>query len=635
MNSSDAPTSVPPVLDPEVDDMPLVEDVRASRTGGPDGSGLVVVEGVWGAAAGGPPPVLFVDDGARRHSLVALDAAPQDDPMAFRATFAVPADLVDHLEEGLALGLGHAEFALTLDTTPVIARRLADQASDAAAEDVELPLTSTGRFDGGDEPDESRGSIAAAILRATEPPLPDPGATVVERSVIAERRAKRSEQIAAVMERRARGAEDTAQELGARIDALEARVAALSTERDRLAAELELQKATVDLAELGREQAEARLAEVLAEAPDPVPVEERAEIAAIRGLPGLEEAARAMREQEPLQAPEPPEPTPGGVDPFADALAKLRGSREDLVATVAPPAEEAAEAEAPERSTAVAPMAEQVVPYLITGEHPRTPWLSWAIAALDERDRRSAARLVAQLLPDQARTVRRDLVYDLDLDGMGPLRVELSADGAGRVLMRDGSSPDAQFALEATPKQFATLAGGGAPLWPSGLRVAGTRRFFLPLARLARRRRRRLALAELVTAGLPLDPGLVIRALASAVPGEWTLGHTFAVTVHVHGSETCRVVVQNGAPLSVLRVDEHGRRSAVVAATTARAPVVAEGAVGGADAVLTLTPGGALPLLAQAEPPSEEEPATVIGDLAAATALLGWFDRVQGLAARG
>ena len=71
------------------------------------------------------------------------------------------------------------------------------------------------------------------------------------------------------MERRARGAEDTAQELGARIDALEARVAELSVERDRLAAELELQKATVDLAELAREQAEARLAEALGEAREP------------------------------------------------------------------------------------------------------------------------------------------------------------------------------------------------------------------------------------------------------------------------------------------------------------------------------------------------------------------------------
>ncbi len=633
MNSSDGPTSVPPVLDPEVDDMPLVEDVRASRTGGPDGSGLVVVEGVWGAVAGGPPPVLFVDDGARRHTLVALDAPPQDDPMAFRATFAVPVDLVDHLETGLALGLGNSEFPLTLDDTTVIARRLAEQAGDAASDDVELPLPPTGRFDRGEDPKESRGSIAAAILRATEPPPPPPGATVVERSVIAERRAKRSEQIAAVMERRARGAEDTAQELGAHIDALEARVAELAAERDRLAAELELQKATVDLADLAREQAEARLAEALGEAPEPVE-EETPDIAAVRHLPGLEEAARAMRAQEPPQ-PVPPAPglEPAGVDPFAEALAKLRTSREDLVAAVVPqasppPTEVEVEVEV------AAPLPEQTIPYLISAEHPRTPWLSWAIAALDERDRASAAQLVAQLLPDQARTVRRDLVYDLDLDGMGPLRVELSADGTGRVLTRDGVSPDAQFALAATPREFATLAGGGAPLWPSGLRVAGTRRFFLPLARLARRRRRRLALAELVGAGLPLDPGLVVRALASAVPGEWTLGQAFAVTVHVHGAETCRVVVRDGAPLRVLRVDEHGRRSAVVAATTAREPVVAEGAIGGADAVLTLTARGALPLLAQAEPPSDEEPTTVIGDLAAATMLLGWFDRVQGLAPR-
>ncbi len=280
-------------------------------------------------------------------------------------------------------------------------------------------------------------------------------------------------------------------------------------------------------------------------------------------------------------------------------------------------------------------MPEQVVPYLITAEHPQTPWLSWAISTLDERDRESAARLVTQLLPDQGRTARRELVYDLDLEGFGPLRVELGADGGGRVLTRDGASPDAAFTVEATPKQFATLAGGGAPLWPSGLRVVSTRRFFLPLARLARERRRKLTLAELVVAGMPLDPVLVIRALASAVPGEWTLGQAFAVTLHVQGSETCRVVVQDGAPLRVLRVDEHGRRSAVVASTTARHPVVAEGAVGGADAVLSLTRGGALPLLAQCEPPADEEPATVIGDLSAVTRLLGWFDRVQSLAPRG
>src|SRR3954465_14457832 len=161
MNSSDAPTSVPPVLDPEVDDMPLVEDVRASRTGGPDGPGLVVVEGVWGAAAGGPPPRLFLDDGGRRHAPLAPAAPPPDDPTAFRATFAVPADLVGHLDEGLALGLGHAEFPLTLEATPGIARGVAQHGGAARPEDIELPLPPSGRFDREDEPAESRGSIAA------------------------------------------------------------------------------------------------------------------------------------------------------------------------------------------------------------------------------------------------------------------------------------------------------------------------------------------------------------------------------------------------------------------------------------------------------------------------------------------
>jgi len=43
---------------------------------------------------------------------------------------------------------------------------------------------------------------------------------------------------------------------------------------------------------------------------------------------------------------------------------------------------------------------------------------------------------------------------------------------------------------------------------------------------------------------------------------------------------------------------------------------------------------GALPLLAQTEPPVDEEPATVLGDLTAATTLLAWFDRAQGLKPR-
>jgi hypothetical protein len=422
------PAYAAPVLESELGDMPLVEDVRASRSGGPDGSGLVVVEGVWGAVAGGPPPVLLVDDGARRHTLAALDGAPPDDPMAFRATFAVPAELVDSLEQGLALGLGRTEVPLALGEPsedggdpwlqgpPVIARRLSSEAEAQAAPapeappaDDDVPMTPGRRFDrGADEPSPSRGSIAAAILRATAPPPPQ-GATVVERSVIAERRARRSEQLAAVMERRARGLEESAQDLEERIAALEARVAEVTKERDRLLAELELQRAASTQAQIARAEAEARLAELLDSRPAVQP--ERGEIAAVRGLPGLEEAARALREQEPAQPV--PAPAADAPDPFADALAKLRSGREaDIAAAVTLGAVRPRETVA-----AVVPstLREQVIPYVISAEHPRTPWLAQAIVALDGRDRRSAAALVAGLLPDQARTARGSLVYDLDL----------------------------------------------------------------------------------------------------------------------------------------------------------------------------------------------------------------------------
>jgi len=683
------------VLEPEVDANPLLDDLRATRGEASDGSVTVVVEGVWNGAAGGPPPVLHVDDGSRRHTLAALDAPPPDDPLAFRATFSVPAELAGALGDGVVLGIGAAQMPVAfadpvqdawLQGPPVLARRLEPAPAPAGTEPQppepgeELTVTPGRRFE---RSVAGHGAIAAAILRATaapEPePEPEPGsereATVVERSVIAERRARRSEQLAAVMERRARGAEVTAQELGRRIAALEARIAEISAERDRLAAELELQRAAMAQAQAAREAAEARLAQLLeaeaseggrpaaeaapqaapaegaqeASTPETAPEPETAapagaEIAAVRGLPGLEEAARALRDQEPPR----PAPTPvaeNGADPFADALAKLRSGREDIAAVAAaaggperldmpapPPPQPAPRVDV---AAAVArPATEHVVPYLISARHPRTPWLAGAITALDARDREAAARLVAALLPAQALGTGRALVYDLHLEGLGALRVELDADGTGRALPREGDSADAAFALYATPAELARLVAGGAPLWPRGLRVE-RRRMSMPLVRLARRRRKPVRLADLVTAGIALDPALAIRALACAVPPEWTAGHAFGVTVLVEGRDACRVRVQDRAPLQVTVGDGPASRPAVAVAAVAAGREPSSAALAGeADAVLRVSERGALPLLAHAEPPADEEPATVLGDLAAATTLLSWFDRVQGLTPR-
>jgi hypothetical protein len=647
-------------LDSQADETPLVQDVRAWRATDSDGSGRVVVEGAWSSVAGGPPPVLLVDDGVRRHTLVALDEQPPDDPLAFRATFAVPAELAGHLDEGLALGLGRAEIPLALgepapepwlDGPPVIAQRLTPAPVEtgepaappagppSVAEPVlgdDLPLPPSRRFDRGASA-AGRGSIAAAILRATAPP-PAEGATVVERSVIAERRAKRSEQLAAVMERRARGAEDTAQELSERIAALEARITEIAAERDRLAAELELQRAATVQAQLAREDAEARLAELVdpeGAQPEAEPEPAPRDIAAARRLPGLEEAARAMREQEPARPAATPEPQ-SGPDPFDDALAKLRSNGE-LAAAVAPrvtaePAPEPPpgdEQPSPVIAAAAPRPPERVVPYLISADHPRTPWLARAIATLDAQDRDAAALLVTGLLPDQARTFGRPLAYDLDLAGRA-LRVHLGEDGSGRVLQRDEASGDAAFAVAASPTEFAPFAAGGAPWWPRGLRTAGAR---APFARLARKRRRPVTLADLVDAGVQLDPQLAVRALACAVPAAWTAGHAFTVALQIPGREACRVLVGDGMPLRVLGAGEAQPRPGVVAATSLQRPesILVRGA---ADAVLGVTARGALPLLAQAEPPAGEEPAVVVGDAEAATTLLRWFDRVQGLTPR-
>ena len=153
------------VLESGLDDTPLVEDVHAIREGGPDGSGLVVVEGVWGGVPGGPPPVLIVDDGTRRHTIAALDGPPPDDPMAFRARFAIPAELVDRLGEGLALGVGRTEVPLRLTAggsgdgswlqgPPFLAARLGEEPGPAdapvpgEAPEDDLPMPPMRRFRG-------------------------------------------------------------------------------------------------------------------------------------------------------------------------------------------------------------------------------------------------------------------------------------------------------------------------------------------------------------------------------------------------------------------------------------------------------------------------------------------------------
>ena len=485
--------------------MPLVEDVRASRTGGPDGSGLVVVEGVWGAVAGGPPPVLFVDDGARRHTLVALAAAPPDDPTAFRATFAVPADLVGRLEEGLALGLGRAEVPLKLSESgpasvsmargaPVIARaRLAERRQEATpkARGRRAAAAAGRRFDR-ERPVRRRGS--AGGHRRRHPARHDAGpagagATVVERSVIAERRAKRSEQIAAVMERRARGAEDTAQEPRPRSTRSRSGWREVFAERDRLRApSCKRQRGLADSGAAGRGQAERASASC---SPDRRPKRRR---------PPPRERCRgsrrrlgrcASRSRAAVRRP------PSGPDPFADALAKLR-ARSDLAAVAAPrvvaeaPSPVVAEAPSPVVAQAAAPQepASRCSPSRSSRtSSPRSTPDAVAVVG-DRRARRarpeSAARLVVHCCP----TRRGRCAAPSSTTSTSRARRPAGGagrDGGGRVVHAGAAPrPTPRSSLDATPQS-------SRPSRPAARRCAqraarGRRPPVLPPAHAARTR---------------------------------------------------------------------------------------------------------------------------------------------------
>jgi hypothetical protein len=649
-----------------------VEGIHTAVLHCPDGSARVVVEGVWRAGIGGPPPVLLVDDGVRRQPVPSSDDAPPDDPVAFRAVFEVPAPLVPALEGPLTLALGLTEVQLAPPSNgarpvdpagPVVAvdqRRVAGGAERAprrvvaaAAGAVALsPPTGGARAPAPDADTPGGGSVRPLTVAPDPPPEPEGrAATVVGEGVLEERRARRLEQLASDLEARAERAERRVAALQDDLRELEARLHAVTEERDRLRAQLEQ-------GGLGVEDAPGAASSVTT-------------------LPGLEEAARFLRDEsddgggarlvaavtparfreEEEAASEPAGDEPDPDDPFAFALAKLRAQvplAEDAAAdtgAAAPEAQPAADAVAateapPAEQLAPTPrwlpdseplLREHVLPFVITAQRPKARWLAPAIAALSEHDEHGAAQLVAQLLPDQARTLRRDLVYDLDLAGLGPLRVELRA-GSGTVFARESESADAAFAVEASPAQFAPLAAGGAPWFPRGLRARRARRIFLPLTRLASTRRRPVSLADLAAAGVAPDPNLLLRALSVAVPPAWTSSHAFSVTVSISGHTTCRLIVDDGAPIAVLRVDRAGRRRAVVARAASHGPAQDEALAArletAADAVLRTTATALVPLLGQAEPPEDEPPATVIGDLAAVVTLLRWFDRVQGLTPR-
>src|SRR3954470_14141460 len=148
----------------------------------------VLVVGRWRSAIPVVAPVLIVSDGER-------------------ADF--PAD-----EHGMVDGAWRATFTIPIELRPGLDRRLAMRVGDA---EVALPAASAGPAD-----------------EATAPPP----ATIVDRSVLDERRARRFEGAEESLVRRAQAAEATAATLRTQVEHLEERLREAVAERDALTRDL-------------------------------------------------------------------------------------------------------------------------------------------------------------------------------------------------------------------------------------------------------------------------------------------------------------------------------------------------------------------------------------------------------------
>ena len=191
-------------------------------------------------------------------------------------------------------------------------------------------------------------------------------------------------------------------------------------------------------------------------------------------------------------------------------------------------------------------------------------------------------------------------------------RVELGG-GVGRVEPLPPATlpgPDVEVRVGGPVAVLAPLVAGGAGRRLPGARIFGRKRRLKPVLKA---RREPLTLAELAGIGLVIDPGLVLKALATAMDPAWTRGQRFSVVYEVSGASpgTHHVTVADGAPV----VTGTGRPAESPAAT------------------VTLGRVSFLSLLARVAPPAGE-PAFAAGDLGAVQMLCRWTDRVQGIPER-
>jgi ribonucleoside-diphosphate reductase beta chain len=184
-----------------------------------------------------------------------------------------------------------------------------------------------------------------------------------------------------------------------------------------------------------------------------------------------------------------------------------------------------------------------------------------ALRTIAADDAELAARLILMTLPATASRIHGNLVYDLEVDGLGVRRVSV-AGGRARVDESPEAAGGADFRIRTDPRTLASLVTGDS----GPIRLMLSRRL-----RINGRRRRALRLREMSSAGIDLghvvdaggtlDPDVLYRSLPYLVDPDWTTGHDFIVRYQVtgEGGGDWYVRVRDGERLEVTREPPEGR----------------------------------------------------------------------------
>jgi hypothetical protein len=425
------------------------------------------------------------------------------------------------------------------------------------------------------------------------------GGTVVEPSVLAERRARRAGQPSAGHEPRA-GALRLEHELCRR--ALRAAPPPAPAAGDRAPQAAELARALLR-AEARVAAAQARADGLAAELRRRAAAHQRAE-QAVAALRGQVAEVRSLAARSPAGEPGLRELSAAAGAALDEAERRIEAAR-----ATATQVAERLDREAAVRAQQVEAATSSLRAERRARRAPAAPWLPRALARLAVEDPGTAARLGAQLLEAQGLDETARLDYDLELPRLGWHLVTLEGGRAAVTRVRRPRRrrhSDFRLSLDA-PALAELLAHGGSPAVRRAgrARVRGTLRRHRALRSVPPAQ---LDLAALAGAGIWPDPGLVLDALTRLIEPAWTSGPAFAVALHVDGGRGGRWTVRAG--------EGPGR------------PEVVAGAPAAPGASVRLNQEAFQRLLA-GESALPGAKAVVRGDVAVLRRLVEWVERAQ------